>query len=75
MTRSETDTVASGGCEPPGCPPPPGGSYPPLALARWAVLVLLAAYVLFTHLGCHGNEDNELFVRHSAVSGQILADR
>ena len=27
---------------------------------RWAGLILLAGYLLFSH-GCHGEEDNELF--------------
>jgi hypothetical protein len=28
----------------------------------WPVLVLLG-FLLFAHLGCHGDEDNELFMR------------
>jgi hypothetical protein len=34
----------------------------------WLALALLAGYLLFCH-GCHGDEDNELFVggRHQAV--------
>lgn len=27
---------------------------------RWGLLLLIAGYLLFAHLGCHG-EDNELF--------------
>lgn len=30
---------------------------------RWAILLLVAGYLLFSHLGCHGDEDNELFAR------------
>ncbi len=35
---------------------------------RWAVVALLAGYLLFCH-GCHGDEDNELFTgrRHAAA--------
>lgn len=30
-------------------------------LLRWGMLLLMAGYLLFSHLGCHGDEDNELF--------------
>jgi hypothetical protein len=33
-------------------------------------MILLAAYFLFAHLGCHGDEDNELF---TAVGAAIKA--
>ena len=32
----------------------------------WPVLVLLAA-LLVAHIGCHGDEDNELFMRHGSI--------
>src|SRR5438034_8075882 len=32
----------------------------------WAVLLLLAGYLLFCH-GCHGDEDNELFTAFDEV--------
>lgn len=29
----------------------------------WPLLLVLAGYLLFSHIGCHGDEDNELFAR------------
>jgi len=28
---------------------------------RWGLFLLIAGYLLFSPLGCHGDEDNELF--------------
>ena len=39
---------------------------PPPRRRIWVVLALLAGYLLFCH-GCHGDEDNELFVRAQNV--------
>jgi hypothetical protein len=41
---------------------------PPRCRRLWLALALLAGYLLFCH-GCHGDEDNELFVgaRHPVV--------
>jgi hypothetical protein len=36
------------------------------------VLLLIAGYLLFSHLGCHGDEDNELFALLKA-RGQVPA--
>lgn len=30
-------------------------------MARWGILIGLSLYLVFCH-GCHGDEDNELFV-------------
>jgi hypothetical protein len=34
---------------------------PPGRWLRWGALLLLAGYLLFGHLGCHGDEDTEPF--------------
>jgi hypothetical protein len=41
---------------------------PPRRRRLWLALALLAGYLLFCH-GCHGDEDNELFigVRHAVA--------
>ncbi len=36
----------------------------------WPVVLLLAGYALFCH-GCHGDEDNELFVRAGPAAPQM----
>jgi hypothetical protein len=36
----------------------------------WPVLLLLAGYALFCH-GCHGDEDNELFVQAGPTAPQM----
>jgi hypothetical protein len=35
-------------------------------------VLLIAGYLLFAHLGCHGDEDNELFavLRYVAAQGR-----
>ena len=38
-------------------PPPP----PTRRRGRWLLVALLGGLLLFAHLGCHGDEDNELF--------------
>jgi hypothetical protein len=37
-------------------------------------MALLAGYLLFCH-GCHGDEDNELFVRRGAFSEPVALAR
>src|SRR5262249_28231956 len=36
----------------------------------WPLLLLLAAYLVFCH-GCHGDEDNELFVRATRTAHKV----
>lgn len=46
-------------------------------IVRWGLLVLIAGYLLFAHLGCHGDEDNELFALLRAVkygSEQLISE-
>src|SRR5262245_19700022 len=47
-------------------------------VSRWALLLLIAGYLLFAHFGCHGDEDNELFalLRTAAVGpSEVCKDR
>jgi hypothetical protein len=54
--------------EPPGlfrrsdvsAPPQQARRFAKNPVLRWALFLLLAGYLLFSH-GCHGDEDNELF--------------
>ncbi len=39
----------------------------------WLALALLAGYLLFCH-GCHGDEDNELFVRRRVVRARSVSE-
>jgi hypothetical protein len=47
---------------------------PPRRRRLWLALALLAGYLLFCH-GCHGDEDNELFVRGGVSSEPAASAR
>jgi hypothetical protein len=55
--------------------PTPVPSRPPgTRRSRWAVLLLVAGYLLFCH-GCHGDEDDELFaLEHRSGPGNLDHD-
>lgn len=64
-TRDRADESRRRGSLPNSLRVPSSDSRPPLfsvrSMLRWAVVALLAGFLLFAHLGCHGDEDNELF--------------